>query len=574
MNRHHTSNTTTHNATWTYAVPYRRFSTDRQSKGDSTSRQSREFTAFCGRHNLEPLDWSVNDDGQSAFMGKNAREGALGEFLRQAESGKVPVGTVLVVENQDRLSRNNVMPTLQLFTRLVEAGVAIGDALADQIYTRDSLNDTSKLLVVILGAQRAYEYSLSLSKRAKSSWQAKRARAVSGEKLTGNCPFWLRLADDRRSYVVREEGALIVRRIFSEAANGYGSHEIARRLTLDGVASPRGKNWSPPNIVHLIQSRAVLGEFQPHVYSDGRRKPTGDPLPGYFPAVVDSETFTRANTLVGSPQLRRKGRQGQNVNVFQGILWSARTGLPYHLAHARGSKRNGVYSPTKLKLRSEYVTTGIPDELDYSWFLKKFLQHVSEVDLSDTADTTSRLRERQLTLSAGVAECDHKLTELRGRIAAGTSADVSFLLDLAESVATHKQTLVEELRQVEAELSTPSSRTLADLRSLTSAVDVDPVTLRGKVRLLISAIWALPSNVGDDKRERLVVVQVNYRSGLVRKYWFSYRATKGSKPGTIDYTSTVLMEGVNPSEDLELWRHHNTSEGSVDTAKRARKKKV
>ena len=181
----------------TYAIQYRRFSSDIQGKDgrDSETRQSKEFYDFCRRHDLTPWDdHAINDDGTSAYDGHNVRVGNLGDLVELARSGAFKEGSVvLVVENQDRLSRDKVGETLNLFQTIVRSGVWIGDALTDKIVTKDDLNDPLVLMTIIIGAARAYDYSLSLSKRLKSKWRAKRDNAAK-VKLTKTCPQWLTLS--------------------------------------------------------------------------------------------------------------------------------------------------------------------------------------------------------------------------------------------------------------------------------------------------------------------------------------------------------------------------------------------
>ena len=98
------------------AYSYQRFSSTKQKKGDSTRRQNNAAAEFCRAHGLV-LAETFRDDGVSAFRGKNfSNESALGEFLRLVENGSVKQGSVLVIENMDRLSRQSILPCLSKFT--------------------------------------------------------------------------------------------------------------------------------------------------------------------------------------------------------------------------------------------------------------------------------------------------------------------------------------------------------------------------------------------------------------------------------------------------------------------------
>jgi hypothetical protein len=51
---------------------------------------------------------SLRDEGLSTYHQKHVTQGALGTFLRAVEDGRIPDGSVLIVEDLDRLSRAEV----------------------------------------------------------------------------------------------------------------------------------------------------------------------------------------------------------------------------------------------------------------------------------------------------------------------------------------------------------------------------------------------------------------------------------------------------------------------------------
>ena len=70
----------------------------------------------------------------------------------------------------------------------------------------------------------------------------------------------------------------------------------------------------------ILNNEAVLGVFQPHKEVSGKRMPEGDPIPDYYPPIVDDELFWRAR---GSIKQRRRvgaGRKGISYsNLLSGI---------------------------------------------------------------------------------------------------------------------------------------------------------------------------------------------------------------------------------------------------------------
>jgi len=85
---------------------YIRFSTIEQAKGQSLNRQLSFAKEVAKEKGLELDDsLSMRDMGLSAFHKTNITRGALGIFLAAVEQGKVPAGSILVLESLDRIFR-------------------------------------------------------------------------------------------------------------------------------------------------------------------------------------------------------------------------------------------------------------------------------------------------------------------------------------------------------------------------------------------------------------------------------------------------------------------------------------
>src|SRR5262245_17290487 len=111
------------------AYSYLRFSSPQQAAGDSIRRQTQATRDWCDRNKV-PLDESLTlrDEGVSAFRGKhreNPDVHGLATFLAAVKTGRVPRGSFLVVENLDRLSRESIVPAVNLFTGILLAGIKV-----------------------------------------------------------------------------------------------------------------------------------------------------------------------------------------------------------------------------------------------------------------------------------------------------------------------------------------------------------------------------------------------------------------------------------------------------------------
>jgi DNA invertase Pin-like site-specific DNA recombinase len=222
------------------AYIYARFSTLEQGKGSSLTRQLDVCRTMCDRHGWDrSADRELIDEGLSAFDGTNRAAGSkLSNFEQRALSGELPHDTVLVVERIDRLSRQSVDAVFQLITNLTNNHVAVALVDGERIYRKGSF-DFSNLIELIVKAQLSHEESAKKSQRVSAAWAIKRTRAQQGDMraLTKRCPAWIIVDARTGSYVLHDNRADVVRRIFRLATSGFGRHRIARKLRAFSTAA-------------------------------------------------------------------------------------------------------------------------------------------------------------------------------------------------------------------------------------------------------------------------------------------------------------------------------------------------
>ncbi len=312
------------------AYSYLRFSTPEQAQGDSFRRQTEAAQLYALKAGLE-LDTTLNlrDAGVSAFKGLNASVGALAAFLRAVDEGEVEVGSFLIVESLDRISRQTVRRAVRTLEEIVERGVAVVDLSdGERVYSAESLDgDPVAFMMMALRFIRAHEESALKSRRLKSSWENKRADA--GVKpLTARAPAWLELTQER-TWKVREDRAEVVRRIFGMAATGMGDSTIAASLNAEGMppfgnGSRIGKHWHRTSVAKILNNPAVAGILIPHTqdHVDGRKVRTAQPaVEGHFPVIVPAEVRDAVLSLKAGASNPQRGRHAQGVvqNVLGGL---------------------------------------------------------------------------------------------------------------------------------------------------------------------------------------------------------------------------------------------------------------
>ncbi|MEC3910043.1 recombinase family protein [Sphingobium sp. CR2-8] len=304
------------------AYLYLRYSSAEQSKGSSLERQLQICRDYCdqkGWHHAAARE--LIDEGVSAYDGSNrAGQSALAQFERMAHDGEIPPDSVLVVERLDRISRESPHAVVRFVSSILEARITIAVASNDRIYSGDVPFD--QLIDMVVTARLANEESEKKSDRLRAAWSRKRRLAAQGVPLTAMCPAWLEKSDDGHCYVVIEEKAAHIRRVFEMAAAGHGRGLIAKTLNRAGVPSPspRAKGWHPSYIQKLLKGSAVIGELQLYRLEDGKRIPDGEPLSNYYPPIVPLQLYRQAQSAMRE-RINMPGRRGTRIsNLFSGLV--------------------------------------------------------------------------------------------------------------------------------------------------------------------------------------------------------------------------------------------------------------
>jgi DNA invertase Pin-like site-specific DNA recombinase len=516
------------------AYSYIRFSSPEQARGDSLRRQTELRNAWLEKTGVF-LDTSLTlrDEGVSAFSGahrENPDRNALAAFLALVKKKRIARGSYLIVESLDRLTREHIRSALTLLLDLIDHGIRVVQLLpVEAVY--DENVEPMAIMQAIMELSRGHSESRMKSERVSRAWSAKRARAAeTGQPMTGMTPGWLKVAGGK--FVVIEDRAEIVRRIYKMAIAGHGLTSITR--TLNGEKVPtigRAKYWGSSFVHKLLKSRAVLGELQPHKSQAGeKRKAEGKVIKDYYPAITSSEVWYAARAAMAGRKEKR-GRRGKRVYLFSGLLRDARDQGPIHVA-MKGRKSVG---PTLVSTNAMH---GIRGSKYVSFPLAVFeaavLSQLKEIDPRDILPGNEDAGNRVQALTGQLHEIESRIERLKAALFGGT--EVESVVDVLRKLEDERRAVAGQLDQARREEASPLSKAWSEARSLLDvledATDANEVRtrLRAAIRRLVSAIWCLfVAGEGTmSRRHRLAAVQIWFQGGAHRDYLILYQGAAGN----------------------------------------------
>jgi DNA invertase Pin-like site-specific DNA recombinase len=554
---------------------YIRISSKKQEKGKGQKRQNEYAPKLCEREGWV-LDQKVIVEIGSAYRGHNADVGKLAGFLERVQAGEIPVGSVLIIENLDRLSREEEDEAYDLFRAIIRSGIWIATGTPERIYNRETCKGIMGMLEPLLILQRAHEESAMKSKRSRDNWRLnKKAAREHGKPLSKSCPAWLQLVDA----VYDPQGRLLSGRyefkpgakdtllqICQWCLDGLGEQRTAERLSAEpGLYPPLGPSgkWSRTTVGELLCDVRLYGAHQPMTFAEvdrartkGKRMakvPDGEPIPGYYPEVLPKEEWDRL-------QFARKSRAGcagrpgaEEANLFTGLLFRAVT--------RQRLQRKPTYSgPNVYHYLREEEPAIDPGRIEYQSIEDAILDALEDLDefhllpgqgQADPRQTRiGELLKRLPLMNDRIADLNEQIedetTEREGARALGA---------VLARVAANREELLRELKALQEEVAAGGSEELRTVQGLIALHrDLPPgspkraacrLRLKSHLRSLVEAIWlhAVPIRKGS----RLVHVQINLRAGGRRYLKVLQSKTVGQFEG--ENLRDVDLAQLGPSDD-------------------------
>ncbi|XQW86264.1 recombinase family protein [Thalassotalea piscium] len=421
-------------------ISYLRWSSGVQKFGDSERRQLKQASKWLEKNGYEVNeDYILTDDGKSAYYSENFSDnGALGKFCNEVKLGKIPKGTVLIIEDFSRFSRAKVRLAQQRFLELINGGIRIYIAKDDTEYNEDNY-DMVNMFVSLAKMTAAREESERKSHHLTEFWDGARQKADSSSEsneypviLPSNAPDWLKKIkgqDKQKYFQPIEERVTVIKRIFELAdvggddGLGLGSTIIVRVLESEGVKPFKGekgntaKSFNDSYVLRLLKDQRLLGYLQPFLNpvdeNTGKRNrtPVGEPIANYFPPIIDQKLFERVNFKIQQRKIYQGGKVSRKfTNLFTKIGKCSYCGSSMTLFTKRGSMAEGGRSAylqcsegTKLRKCGNRAVRY------FDTFEKTIIKTLKELDLSSLFQKSSGIDNEK------IAEKRNEIYELQNK---------------------------------------------------------------------------------------------------------------------------------------------------------------
>ena len=432
---------------------YERLSRDDELQGESNSisNQKQMLEDFARRNGL-PNPTHFTDDGISGT--RFDRPGFLA-MMEEVEAGRVEA---IVIKDMSRLGRDylkvgQVMEVLrQRGVRLIAINDGVDSLKGDDDFTpfRNIMNEF---------------YARDTSRKIRSVFKSK---GMSGKHLTGTVIYGYLWDEKREHWLVDEEAAEVVRRIFSLTLEGYGPYQIACKLSADRIEIPvvhlarfnEGVNrskpvkdpygWGSSTIVNILKKREYLG----HTINFKTRKHFKDKKSHYVSedewtifentheAIIDQQTFDLVQKIRSN--VRRYPNGWGEAAPLTGLLYCADCGGKMYVHRTNNGRRISQYTcsnytkvpcgtlcPTQHRINESAVLTLVSDTLraiaEYSRNDRtEFIHTVQETQVAQQSADISKKRRHLATAQKRAGELEKLICKIYEDNALGKLPDARY----------------------------------------------------------------------------------------------------------------------------------------------------
>ena len=478
----------------------------------SNNKKSRDVTAFLYERlsrddNLEGESYSIGN--QKKLLAKVAKEkgytnlvhflddGISGvtmdrpgfvEMICQLEQGKA---AAVFVKDLSRLGRNYIE-----VGRLTEEFFPDHDirlvAVSDNVDTAEGENE----LAPIRNLFNEW-YARDISKKRRIS---NKIKGNAGEPM-GQPPYgYIKDPNDPKHWIVDDEAAQVVRRVYSMTLEGFGTEQIAAQLEKDDVLTPRaywltkgikrpgkGKQqpptkWNSSTITKILSLQEYCGDilnFKTYSKSYKNKKRIDNDRENWVvfqdvhEAIIERAVYEQVQQKRG--KIRKRRTNNGEHNMFSGLLVCADCGSNLHFHFNQGNPEIKYFNCSNYKgnrgtcTSTHYVRVDFLEEvvlgeirrltkfasLYEDEFVKAVIGHSQQAEQTDR-----KLKGKELqTLLARDEELDGLFERIYEDNVSGKLSDDRFA-KMSRRYEDEQKELAEKIKKLRSEIEKQSSRSM------------------------------------------------------------------------------------------------------------------
>ena len=326
-------------------------------------------------------------------------------------------------------------------------------------------------------------YARDCSKKVRAVLKSK---GMSGKPLTSNAPYGYKKAEGNKDlWIIDEEAAAVVRKMFTLCIGGYSPFQIAKKLSEEqiltpsayfelratgSISAPKPYHWSNKTVESMLHKQEYTGctvNFKTTKKSYKSKKYVHNPkedwiiFKGTHEPIVSESDFDLVQELT---KTKRKIQRDNTANPFSSKVYCADCGAKMYLCRAKSMSEDqehlkcGRYAKDKDDCTAHFIRTIVLKDIvvveinrllteihdNEEEFVQLAMEKSNRTHLSDLKKAKKTLTDNEKR----IAELDRLFKRLYEDNVAGKISDMRF-----EQMSKDYEAEQEQLKQKNAELS-------------------------------------------------------------------------------------------------------------------------
>ena len=476
------------------------------------------------------------DDG---YSGVTYDRPGFQKMLDEIEAGHV--GAV-ITKDLSRLGRNSALTGLYInytFPQNDVRYIAINDHF-------DSINPNSTDSD-IAGIKNWFNefFAKDTSRKIRAVQKAKGER---GERLTVHVPYgYMKNPENPKEWIIDEEAAQVVKKIFTLCMNGRGPSQIADQLEKDKILTPTAyKNkqgvktphtepenpyrWHESTIVNILERKEYIGatvNFKTYTNSIWDKKQRENPeenrviFYNTHPAIIEQEVFDKVQEI--RQQRHRRTATGKS-SPFSGLVFCADCKQKLYYSTTKYFEKRqdfficSTHRANKDKCSGHYIRAVVLDDLVWN-HMKEVISYVTRYEAHFRVEMEQKLRlqseetirvykKRLAQAEKRIGELDRLFIKIYEDNAKGKLNDDRFAM-MSKTYEDEQAQLKSEIVNLQKEIEV-QERQIEDLeqfiqraRRYTDITELTPYALRE----LVKAVYVEAPDKSSGKRKQRVHIE-------------------------------------------------------------------
>lgn len=476
------------------------------------------------------------DDG---YSGVTYDRPGFQKMLDEIEAGHV--GTV-ITKDLSRLGRNSALTGLYInytFPQNDVRYIAINDHF-------DSINPNSTDSD-IAGIKNWFNefFAKDTSRKIRAVQKAKGER---GDRLTVHVPYgYMKNPENPKEWIIDEEAAQVVKKIFTLCMNGRGPSQIADQLEKDKILTPTAyKNkqgvktphtepenpyrWHESTIINILERKEYIGatvNFKTYTNSIWDKKQRENPEENRMifynthPAIIEQEVFDKVQEI--RQQRHRRTATGKS-SPFSGLVFCADCKQKLYYSTTKYFEKRqdfficSTHRANKDKCSGHYIRAVVLEDLVWN-HMKEVISYVTRYEAYFRTEMEQKLRlqseetirvykKRLAQADKRIGELDHLFIKIYEDNAKGKLNDDRFAM-MSKTYEDEQAQLKVEIINLQREIEV-QERQIDDLeqfiqraRRYTDLTELTPYALRE----LVKAVYVEAPDKSSGKRKQRVHIE-------------------------------------------------------------------